>query len=201
MQENNNNKTILANSFSATNWQISISGEIADPLHYTEELAAIRNASENDSIEIFLNTPGGNVNTAAQFVSAIKTTAATVIAHLESECHSAGTYIALSCDDIVIYDNAFMLIHNYSGGSWGKGDDSVNQALKTREWIRNMMSDMYVPFLTEEELDTVFDNNDIYLLAPEIKERWKLVVEHRADLAKKANDQLEQDIREKANNL
>jgi ATP-dependent protease ClpP protease subunit len=201
MQENNNKATVLTQSFLSNNYQINITGEIGPPDLYIEELSAIRNAGEGDSIEIFLNTPGGHVNTGAQFVSAIQNSKATVIAHLESECHSAGTYIALACDGLVVYDNAFMLIHNYSGGSYGKGDDSLEQVKSTRDWIRDMMRRTYVPFLSEKELDSVFDNKDIYLRADDIKKRWDRVVEDREAAAKEANDKLQEELKEQVNNL
>lgn len=201
MQENNNNKRVFSQAFVSNNYQINITGEIGPPEHYIEELTTIRNAGEGDSIEIFLNTPGGYVTTGAQFVSAIQNSKATVIGHLESECHSAGTYIALSCDGLVIYDNAFMLIHNYSGGSYGKGDDSLEQVKNTRDWIRDLMSRMYIPFLTEAELESVFSNNDMYLRADEIKRRWDLVVEQREAEAKEENDKLQQQLKDQVNNL
>ena len=182
--------------------QISVCGGIEEPEQFIQEFSVIRNAGENDVVSLFLNTPGGCLYTGTQFRSVLQRCQAETTAYLESGCHSAGTIIALSCDNLEVSDDAFMLIHNYSSGAWGKGTDLVKGVLEQDKWIKSIMREVYKDFLTEKEIEKkLFKSDDIYLQAPEIRERWQRVLEARKLRAEEETEKLRQQVKDQLNSL
>lgn len=94
---------------------------IDDPSIYNEMCYMLENAKRGSKARLHLNTPGGVVDTAFMLADVIKRSKARVIAHLSGTVASAGTLIAMACDDIVIAPFTSFMIHNYSGGAVGKG--------------------------------------------------------------------------------
>lgn len=182
--------------------QISVCGGIEEPEQFIQEFNVIRNAGENDVVSLFLNTPGGCLYTGTQFRSVLQRCQAETTAYLESGCHSAGTIIALSCDNLEVSDDAFMLIHNYSSGAWGKGTDLVKGVLEQDKWIKSIMREVYKDFLTEKEIEKkLFKSEDIYLQAAEIRERWERVLEARKLKAEEETEKLRQQVKDQLNSL
>lgn len=101
--------------------EVYLTDQIDEPSEYNEMCAILRNAERGDTVSIYINTPGGMIDSAFMIVDAIKNSKATVIAHLAGTVASAGTIIALSCDKLVVADHTGFMIHNYSAGLSGKG--------------------------------------------------------------------------------
>ena len=160
-------------------FHIELNGEIDHAENYTEELNVIRCAQPNDTVHIYFNSPGGYVSTAAQLKAALVSCQAETVAHLEGICHSAATIIALTCDEMVVHDHALMLIHTYTGGGWGKSEDLLLAVQANDNWIKAIMRDSYDQFLSREEVNQLFSNQDFWFGADEIRERWKSVLEIR----------------------
>ena len=97
------------------------STEIDEPHFYNEICQLIRTAFKGDTITLHLNTPGGVIDSAFMVIDAIKSSKATITAHLTGTVASAGTIIALACDKLEVAQHTTFMIHNYSGGSFGKG--------------------------------------------------------------------------------
>lgn len=147
-------------------------GPIEGPENYVEENQALREAAPGDVAHFRLNTPGGRMDSLAQLLVSIDETNAMTIGHMEGICHSAGTLLFLKCEDWVVGDHVTMLIHNFSGGAFGKGIEVENQAIAQRIWCHGLMRDVYTGFLTEGEIDELLNKNqDIWLTSDEIVER------------------------------
>jgi len=158
---------------------IYISGAIGDPGEYIEEIQTLKEAEQGDEVNLFINTEGGSVHTAVQIITAITNCKANVVGHIEGICHSAGTYLFLSCDEWVVNPHCMMMIHNYSGGSYGKGEELVDGVLGTHLWITEMMHNIYETFLTPKEIKQVIKGKDIYLTSSQILERLPRLLEAR----------------------
>ena len=175
---------VYSRSRAAVDSDIYISGEIRGPEHYIEEFQTLREANEGDEIKIFLNTPGGRVDTAVQYLSGIRNTKATVTCVIEGLCQSAGTYIFLAADQWIVNQDSLMMIHNYSGGAYGKGKELLENAKANDKWISGMMDTVYKGFLTVEEIEKVNSNQDIWLTTEEINDRLEDVIEVRTLMIK-----------------
>jgi ATP-dependent Clp endopeptidase proteolytic subunit ClpP len=74
-------------------------------------------------INVRLNTPGGSVFDGTAIHNALKGHPAEVVMHVEGVAASAGSFIMLAGDEVRMADNAYVMIHNSSGGVMGGADD------------------------------------------------------------------------------
>lgn len=192
----NNNNILFSQKAQSNIHHIQINGPIEEASNYLDVLTTIRTASANDEINIYFNTPGGYVDTAVQFKSAMSTSEATIIGHIESICHSAGTIIALACDSLVVHPHALMLFHTYTGGGWGKSDDLMKSVIAQDSWIKKLMETSYEEFMSQEEIELLFKNQDFWFEAEEIAKRWEKVLEWRELLVEEEQKALREQIKE-----
>jgi ATP-dependent protease ClpP protease subunit len=152
-----------------------ISGDLTEPEDYVEWLEVIRSAGEQDTVKLYINSPGGNVDTAIQFMHVLKSTSAYVICSVEGACMSAATMIFLSADELEICDHALFMFHNYAGGALGKGGELYDQIQFERAWSRKLLESVYYNFLTPAEITQMLENKDIWMDSDEVRRRVKLI--------------------------
>lgn len=68
--------------------------------------------TENEIINIRINSPGGDVFEARAIATGIMQCKAKVVAHIDGVVASAATTIAVSCDEVIMADGAWFMIHN-----------------------------------------------------------------------------------------
>lgn len=177
------------NVFSKTIAQLHefyLSGEITEPEDYIEWLNVIRSASDQDTVKIYINSPGGNVDTAIQFMQVLKSTSAYVICSVEGACMSAATMIFLSADELEICDHALFMFHNYAGGAFGKGGEIYDQIQFERSWSRKLLESVYKEFLTTAEITQMLENKDIWMDSDEVRKRVKAIQDNLINLRKES---------------
>lgn len=145
--------------------------EIGEPDRYLDLINILKTAEQHDTIFIYLNTPGGHLNTVVQIISAMKQSNATVITSIEGEVCSAGTLIFLSGNKYIINPNSTFMVHNYSGGVIGKGHEIASQSKYRGEYAKELMNDVYKDFLTQQEIDDVLNGKDIWLSSKDVIKR------------------------------
>lgn len=145
--------------------------EIGESDEYLDLINVLKTAEQQDTIFVYLNTPGGNLFTAIQIMSAIRNTAATVVTCLEGEVCSAGTMLFLCGHKQIVNPNCSFMIHNYSAGIGGKGHEIASHVAFRNEYSRKLMNDIYVNFLTTKEIEEVLDGKDIWLSSDQVIER------------------------------
>lgn len=148
-----------------------MTGEIESPDEYTDVFESIRMASPNDVIKIHINSPGGDLFTAIQFMRVLKETEAKVVTSVEGACMSAATLIFLAADQFEISEHSVFMFHNYSTVMYGKGGELFDGIMHDRKWSENLLKTEYEGFLTEKEIETVLDGKDIWLDADDAVER------------------------------
>lgn len=80
---------------------------------------AINQAGDAKTLNIHINSPGGDVFEGRAIMAAISAYRGKTVAKIDSLCASAATSIALACNEIEMSDGAFFMIHNASGMAWG----------------------------------------------------------------------------------
>lgn len=149
---------------------------VEEPAKYIDMIHKIKTAGPNDVVYIYLNTPGGQLDTGLQIISAMKTSPAHIVTVLEGEICSLGTMIFLSGDEFVVHDHCLFMIHNYSGGTYGKGHEQVAQIeAQTREFGKLMRS-IYYPFLDEDEVERVVRGEDFWMGSDEVRTRLQKMI-------------------------
>ena len=197
----NNTTRVWRLDYSASDIHIHINDDIGHCSDYNHELQAIYSANENDTVYVHLCTGGGSLWTMCQFRSALASCRAHTVAVIEGPCHSAGSMLALCCKELVVHDTAYMLIHNYSGGDFGKGKELVESVLQGDAWLENLFHSVYKDFLTKEEVIRVRNDHDIHLFADEIVSRWGKVVAAKQEEAERQHKEVLENVIEQAKNL
>lgn len=170
-------------------------GQIESPEEYIQWFDIIRHANETDVIKIYINSPGGHVFTAIQFMRALKESSAKIVMSVEGECASAATMIFLCGDSFEVSEHSMFMFHNYSSGVFGKGGEMFDQLKHERKWSESLLRDIYADFLAEEEIVSILDNKDIWMTGDEVIERLqakKLVLEADAEAETKEEDEVQE---------
>ena len=156
-----------------------LSGPIGDASEYVDWFDTIRNAQANDTIKIYINSVGGDLYTTLQFLRVIGDTQATVVTSVEGACMSAATMIFLHGHMQEVTPHSLFMFHNYSAGVFGKGGEMYDQLQFERTWSEKFMREVYADFLTEQEIQSMMHNKDIWMDSEEVVKRLNILVEKR----------------------
>ncbi|MEB0133788.1 Clp protease ClpP [Actimicrobium sp. CCC2.4] len=80
---------------------------------------AINQAGDAPVLNVYLNSPGGDVFEGRAIMAALDRFPGKTVAHIDSLCASAATSIALACNEINMSQGALFMIHNASGMAFG----------------------------------------------------------------------------------
>jgi ATP-dependent protease ClpP protease subunit len=148
-----------------------ITDEIKEPDVYMELIQTLKSADPQDTIFIYLNTPGGSLYTTIQIMSAITSSQAKVITCLEGQACSAGTFIFLAGDTKIVNPHCTFMVHNYSQGASGKGNEIVSHVNYMDRYFKRLAEDVYTEFLTKTELESVIKGDDMWMDSHELVKR------------------------------
>jgi len=148
-----------------------LSGEIEEADTYMEWFDLIRHAEETDIVKIYINSPGGDLFTAIQFMRVLGESEATIIASVEGACCSAATMVFLCADNFEVTPHSVFMFHNYSAGVFGKGGEMFDQLQHERKWSARLMNEIYKDFMTEQEIKSMLENKDIWMDGEEVVKR------------------------------
>ena len=147
--------------------------EIGEAKNFLKWYDILQSASEDDLVIIHINCWGGDVMTAVQLITQIKTCQANVVCQIESACCSAATMIALACDGLICYKHGYMMIHTSSGFTFGKQSDIKKEEEFYNKWLETFFNETYKHFLTKKEIDSILDGHDMWLVADDVVARFK----------------------------
>lgn len=148
-----------------------ITGEIEEASNYIEWFDTIRHANPGDVIKIYINSYGGDLFTAIQFMRVLSESEATKVVSVEGACMSAATMIFMCADSIEVTPHSAFMFHNYSGGTIGKGGEMIDQLLHERKWSEKLLTEIYDGFLTQAEIKSMLENKDIWMEGEEVVRR------------------------------
>lgn len=152
-------------------YDFPINGEIGEVSKYQGLFDVLHNATENDVVILHINTPGGLLNTAQQICAEISSAPCAVIGNVVGECSSAGTLIALSCQELNIDPDASFLFHSMSYGTGGIASHVESYVVHSKELMRRVAEKYYTGILTEEEITNLIRGDQLYFFGDEIKRR------------------------------
>ncbi len=91
-------------------------------------LAELGALPDDAPIDLRLNSPGGSVFDAVAIYNALKRHAGEITVWIDGIAASAASYIAMAGDEIVMPENAFLMIHDPSGVVMGTAADMRDMA-------------------------------------------------------------------------
>lgn len=149
-------------------------------LEYMEDhfhkLQQIRQANPDDMVRVIINTYGGRLDIAMAYVSALRESQATVVAHAEGQVCSAGTILWLACKERTVSPMTEFMFHNYQGGAVGDGANIYTQILFYKQHFDRLIEYFYKDVLTEGEINTIKGGGQVWLDEVEISKRTRAVI-------------------------
>ncbi len=91
-------------------------------------LAELNALQDDTPIDLRLNSPGGSVFDAVAIYNALSRHSGTITVWIDGFAASAASYIAMAGDEIVMPENAFLMIHDPSGLVMGTAADMRDMA-------------------------------------------------------------------------
>jgi ATP-dependent Clp protease protease subunit len=167
-------------------YEFYLSGEILEAEEYVEWFDIIRNARESDTVKIYINSCGGDLYTAIQFLRVIADTDAHVVCSVEGACMSAATMVFLQADEHQITPHSMFMFHNYSAGVFGKGGEMYDQIKFEHAWSEKFLTEVYADFLTTDEIQDMLHNKDIWMTSEQVVARLEVIYKTMAEAVKEA---------------
>ncbi len=144
--------------------EIRITGEIFD----TENIVKLIESAVAD-IDLYINSPGGDVFAGLNVVNAIQKSKVQVTAHVEVMAASIAGVIALACDKIEIDKNSLIMLHNCWTISSGN-KKALEQDIKAMEAIDNILHNIISENSTDDSLIAQIEEGDVWLTGEEVAE-------------------------------
>lgn len=125
--------------------------------------AFLADLKPGEKAEIEINSPGGLVLAGIEIANAIKNSSAHLIAHVTGMAASMASVIACACDEIIMEEASFMMIHD----PWGAAEGNASELRKEAQLLDQMkavcMSFYRGKFArTEEELAELMSSETWY---------------------------------------
>lgn len=153
---------IMVRSNVRRDYVIRIARDITEPDDFADELQILAAAEGDDTVRMLIVTPGGQLDTCTLLVKAMNECKAHITGWIGPTCASAGSAIALACDDWEVDEMSVLMIHTASFGHGGKAPEvEAGIGSKLRQ-IRRWVTNTYSGFLTEEEIENVIAGRDYW---------------------------------------
>ena len=171
MNESNPLLNIFSKEIPSHHYLITLNDEIGSASEYSELIALLKFANENDVIEIEINNNGGSVDTALQIKNAIHECKAHVITCLNVAAHSAASVVMLAGHSYKVGKYASMVIHEGFSGLSGKPSDIRKHIDFYNRQLDRIVSEVYSEILTEDEINQVLNGLEFILDDVELMKR------------------------------
>lgn len=171
--------------YSYLEFSLYIYDTILDPIYYSEIFHILRLAKPGDLMHIYINSPGGDINTLCSFSAAIAESEAFIATHIDGSADSAAFVLAFMGDETFFSEFSQMMSHNVSMSTSRMDMANIEKYAKiTKETYRGMLEKYCNKVLTSEEITNICENGmEIHLSSKECEERiTKWYEEHKEEL-------------------
>ena len=171
--------------------------DLENPNVYPLDIANV--LKEAGEVHVHINSYGGDVFAGVAISNMLKNHKGKTIAYVDGLSASSASIIAFGCKEIVIPDNAYLMIHRVSCGMFGNADDFLKQIEvmeKIEDGIINTYMEKAIEGVTREQIydlmkaETWFtgkdclnyfnvkvDNSPIYLNKVDTKQKYNHIPE------------------------
>lgn len=153
-------------------YHIRIDRDIEEPDLYRQHFDVLREATSKDSIIIYINSYGGRLDTAIQYLYALTDTKASTKAIIYTAV-SAATLIAFVCDVVEAKPLSTIMLHNFSAQQQGKGSELRAKVKFDGEQFSALCNTVYSGILTPDEIQQLQEDNDFWMMGSELHARME----------------------------
>jgi len=169
---------INSTPLTSNRYDVFIDTDIGSPAAYRDLNFLLNTASEDDHFNLYINSPGGQLNTALMIIESLKVTEASTSAIIQGECHSAASMITMYCQEVHVLDSAHMLLHTATYGTVGNTSNVKAHTEFTTRQVEKLITNTYSGFLSPEEIEKVKLGVELWFDAEEIRERLEDRIEY-----------------------
>ena len=157
-----------------------------DPRNYIPYFKILQEAHEEDQIIFYFDSPGGRVDTLNLFLNALRRCRSKYVLARVNYAASAAALLALYCDNIEFNTNSTLMLHTYSGGYRGKGQEVQSEVEHYGKNYNELNKYILQKILTDNEIQELLDGKDFYFTGEEAVKRMKsIAAEKERELKKK----------------
>ena len=165
LRESDAPKTYTIHLFHILDW---------DAIKYKPYFDVFEKAREQDEVIIYLNSPGGSVETMNMFLNAIRLCKCKNIIARVNDARSAAAIIALACDKIMFNENATLMLHTFSmWGLHGKEQELISEINHSSKNYRHMTEKYLKRIMSEKEIEEMSNGKDFFFDEVEATRRLK----------------------------
>ena len=181
------NDNIFGATRSDTFYEIYIN-DIKSPSEHIDDICLLRHASEQDTIYMYINGPGGYVDTGLQIINAMQSSRAKIVTVLDGAAKSMCANIFLAGNELMVQPYSMLMLHDMLHSfMYEKGASVIQQAVDSYNHVfEQLVHDYLEGFLDEAELGQLKNGVDLYFHGEEIVERinrrYDMYVERQAEL-------------------
>lgn len=167
----NGSKTARVEYGKHTKFELFIGDFMEDANAAFDLFKRLRDSDDEDTLTIYIDSPGGRIDQGMKFVNTIKSHfkgRTTTI--LDPNAASMGAILFCYGDVRIASENSEYMIHNYSAGAIGKGNDIMKRVEFEDKRCKKFFHDTLVKpgYLTEDEFRDVTIGDDYYMDAIEL---------------------------------
>lgn len=154
-------------------YSLYIYAPIELPDIYTDAFCLIRNACDTDEVHIYINSPGGAVDTLCAFSAVLDDCKAEITCHVDGSAESAAFVLAFMGDKTLISDCATMVAHNQRFATPITDVANILKYIENTTGIyMNMLQKYCYKVLTPKEIKSICkDGNEVHLSCKDIAVR------------------------------
>ena len=150
---------------------------VTNVLEHNDEMinavCVLEEATDLDTVHLYINTPGGSVDSALMLYNSLLETKAHTVAECSGHVASAGTMILMACDQIKVSPHTVFLFHTSSTGVFGNSSEIKNHSQFHEQWNDSLIRGIYGDFLTEPEYKEMLSyGKDILMSSEQFIERY-----------------------------
>jgi len=144
-------------------YSISIWDGIEEYGDYDKLFETLDKISSKDTVILNVSSPGGRCDIGFMIQDRIMELDCPVDVVVPYPTYSMGAILALSGRSLDIKPGAFLMFHDYSTGTRGKGNEIFKQTQAYKETFEYRFNEVCQPFLTKKECEQILNGRDMYV--------------------------------------
>lgn len=144
-------------------YTISIWDDIESYEDYDKLLEVINGITTKDKVTLKVSSPGGRCDIGFMIYDRIRQLEAPVDVIVPYPTYSMGAILSLVGRSLEVLPGAFLMFHDYSTGTRGKGNEIWKQTEAYKEVFAERFNTICQPFLTKKECDRILNGQDLYV--------------------------------------
>ncbi len=150
---------------------VFIDDDITDPRNYRDVIHCLATCSENDSVNLLVNSSGGRTDSIWQIIEAMKGCRGDVSVTVIGAAYSAASMLACMAPECYIAESAEFMLHTAHYGSIGTVPNVKGQTDFATRQINRLLDTAYKGFLTDKELQELKNGKEFWFDAEEAVKR------------------------------